>query len=268
MVMAARSKRGETGVGLLAFGDVDYSGLDRVVPALPATRAEVEQIAMRFQAHEAKSPCRVLTGKEASKAAFAAEAEKARYVHVATHGFFDLEHLAAALGGATRGLKGGKISAPLESVSAPKKGIGEWNPLLLSGIVLARSDRGASSAVAAAQSDGWLTAEELQGLDLSGVDLVVLSACETGCGELAAGEGVLGLSRALSVAGARGFMLSLWKVPDDETSKLMDRFYQGLWEKSETPEEALRATQIRMLLEGRERKAFRPSTWGAWVLLR
>jgi len=139
-----------------------------------------------------------------------------------------------------------------------------WNPLLLSGIVMA----GANAGDGGNGGDGLLTAEELQGLDLTGVELVVLSACETGRGELAAGEGVLGLSRALAVAGARGFMLSLWSVPDDKTQKLMDGFYEGLWDRGLTPADALRATQLRMITVDRSTHAFRPSTWGAWVLIR
>jgi len=190
-----------------------------------------------------------------------AEAGKARYIHVATHGFFDLEHLKAALeGGPGRGFNPEIMSAPIPSTgSGQADRPGGWNPLLLSGIVLARSDK----------EEGWLTAEELQDLDLRGTELVVLSACETGRGELAAGEGVLGLSRALVVAGARGFMLSLWEVPDASTRELMDGFYGGLWgDKPLTAEDALRATQLRMLARDREKNAFHPSTWGACVLLR
>lgn len=82
---------------------------------------------------------------------------------------------------------------------------------------------------------------------------MVPSACETGRGELAAGEGFLGLSRALTLAGARGFKLSLWKVPDLETRALMDAFYDVLW-SGPTPaaaEDALRAAQLACLAPDR-----------------
>ncbi|MBI3270347.1 MAG: CHAT domain-containing protein [Planctomycetes bacterium] len=120
--------------------------------------------------------------------------------------------------------------------------------------------------------DGWLTAEEILGLDLSGVELLVLSACETGRGEPAAGEGVLGLSRALALAGARAFVLSLWRVPDAETRDLMAAFYDDLWGTSTTealaPEAALRRAQLAALARDRAAGKFRPSTWGAWVAYR
>ena len=74
--------------------------------------------------------------------------------------------------------------------------------------------------------------------------------------------------RALAIAGARQFMLSLWKVPDAETSELMDAFYKGLWEDGLPAEEALRRAQLAMLARDREEGVFRPSTWGAWVLTR
>lgn len=257
LALAARTKREEGVQGLLALGDVDYGGLGRVFPALSQTKGEVEQVADRFHAKFAETPCRTVLGTDASETAFRDAAPKARYVHVATHGFFDIENMRVAVASGTRGLSG-KAAAPIEAARTEGLDVGGWNPLLLSGLVLAASKDG----------DGYLTAEELQDLDLRGVELVVLSACETGRGELAAGEGVLGLSRALAIAGARQFMLSLWKVPDEETSDLMDAFYAGLWDDSLPAEEALRRAQLAMLARDRERGVFRPSTWGAWVLTR
>ncbi len=258
LVMAARTaggapaSAGRRGEGLIAYGDVDYTGVQPPPSPLPATKKEVEGIAALYKG----GTSRVRTGKDASKAAFLREAPSARYVHVATHGFFDLENLRVAVG--TRGFAGPVQSAPLMESADERHVGGGWNPLLLSGILLAAGEG----------QDGVLTAEELQSLDLRGVDLVVLSACETGRGELAAGEGVLGLSRALAVAGAHGFMLSLWQVPDAATHNLMDGFYDGLWTQGLSAEDALRATQLRLLAADRDAKRFRPSTWGAWVLIR
>lgn len=102
----------------------------------------------------------------------------------------------------------------------------------------------------------------------------MLSACETGRGETTAGEGVLGLSRALSIAGARGFLLSLWAVPDDATHELMDACYEGLWSAAtagpatRTAEQAPREAQLRLLAADRAAGVFRPRRWGAWILLR
>ena len=98
--------------------------------------------------------------------------------------------------------------------------------------------------------DGVLTALEVGDLDLSGVELAVLSACETGLGEVAGGDGVLGLQRALLLAGARATVTSLWQVPDAATSALMARFYGNRFTKGLGPLEALREAQLWLLNEG------------------
>ena len=215
-----------------------------------------------------------LSGPAATEGAFKREAGNYRIIHAATHGFFDLANLRRAFAPpASRGLAGMQLLALSEfapSAPATSGGLGArapgggWNPLLLSGLVFA----GANANDGGGGEDGWLTAEEVQALDLVGVDLVVLSACETGRGETAAGEGVLGLSRALAIAGARSFVLSLWKVPDAATQEWMAAFYGELW--GETPRsaaEAARAAQLRALAEDRANGRFAPSGWGAWVAI-
>jgi len=266
LVIASRTKRAEGGQGLLALGGVDYGGAGKPWSALAATGAEVEDVEARFRRKEPGGVVRRLTGGLADEAAFLREGPKARYIHAATHGYFDLDHLRVACGSApSRGLAG-RVSAGVggEASGAAASPLGAgWNPLLLSGIVLAGANDKHDGG-----EDGWLSAEELQSIDLRGCELVVLSACETGKGELAAGEGVLGISRALAVAGARSFMLSLWRVPDAETRGLMQAFYDGLWKEGHSPEEALRGAQLAVLCADRESGRFRPSTWGAWFLTR
>src|SRR5262249_56935438 len=97
---------------------------------------------------------------------------------------------------------------------------------------------------------GIMTAEEVAGLDLSACALAVLSACETGLGRTAGGEGVLGLQRAFHQAGCRTVVASLWKVDDVATAALMARFYEHLWGEGLSAIEALRLAQLDML-EGR-----------------
>jgi hypothetical protein len=117
------------------------------------------------------------------------------------------------------------------------------NPGLLSGLAFA----GANTPPEAGKDDGILTALEVSSLDLSKLDTVVLSACETGLGQVAGGEGLLGLQRSFQVAGAKTVVASLWKVPDAATSRLMQRFYENMWDKKMGKLAALREAQIFLL---------------------
>ena len=121
---------------------------------------------------------------------------------------------------------------------------------MLSGIALAGANRGAQPIDDRHRlgDDGILTALETAELDLSAAELVVLSACETGLGPVAGGEGLLGLQRAFQVAGARTVVASLWKVDDAATERLMTHFYRNLWQKKGLPPlEALRQAQLAIL---------------------
>ena len=118
------------------------------------------------------------------------------------------------------------------------------HPGLLSGIALAGANRGAEDEQT---DDGVLTAMEVASLNLGHVELVVLSACETGLGTVIRGEGVLGLQRAFQMAGARTAVTSLWKIDDAATQTMMIEFYRQLWDQRLGKAEALRQTQLAML---------------------
>lgn len=130
------------------------------------------------------------------------------------------------------------------------------NPLLRSGLVLAGANRLSSGT-----EDGILTALEAASLDLAGTSLVVLSACETGLGDVQSGEGVYGLRRALVIAGAATQVMSLWKVADDETRDLMVAFYDQL-AQGRGRSEALREAQFRLL---RTSRTSHPFFWAAFI---
>ena len=106
---------------------------------------------------------------------------------------------------------------------------------------------------------GILTAADVAGLDLFATELVVLSACETGLGDVRAGDGVYGLRRAFSVAGARTLVMSLWQVPDEQTCELMADFYLRLG-AGRPVAVALREAQLAL-----KSKDADPVFWGAFV---
>jgi CHAT domain-containing protein/Tfp pilus assembly protein PilF len=233
---------------VLLVGGVDYDGAP-VAPAetavaglrdpagvgrkglkyLPGTLAELQRIRAEARAALKAEPV-ALQGKEAGVAALLGQLPKARYAHVATHGFFADAKIRSVLHVDEQHF----LRAGLERAAA-----GARNPLVLSGLILAGANRSD-----AGPDRGILTAEGIVGLNLEGMELAVLSACETGLGEVAGGEGVLGLVRAFHVAGARNVVASLWRVDDDATAALMSRFYHRLWADKVPPLEALRQAQL------------------------
>lgn len=153
--------------------------------------------------------------------------------HIATHGFFledqPIEFKDDFLGK----MQGRNIRNNLT------------NPLLRSGLALAGAKtwlKGGKLPIEA--EDGLLTSEDITSMNLRGTEIAVLSACETGLGEIKTGEGVFGLRRAFFLAGVRTLIMSLWQVDDLATTILMDRFYYNLIEKRLTKVEALRRAQL------------------------
>jgi CHAT domain-containing protein len=155
---------------------------------------------------------------------------KARWAHLATHGFFASPQFRSAL----------RVDPRLfESDTEERTAPGARNPLVLSGLVLAGANRQVEEG-----DRGILTAEAIAGLDLHNLHLVALSACETGLGEVAGGEGVFSLQRAFHLAGARNVIASLWQVEDEATAALMGLFYRKLWLEGKAPLQALREAQL------------------------
>jgi CHAT domain/SPOR domain len=139
--------------------------------------------------------------------------------------------------------------------------LGKWaaqieNPLLPSGLALSGANRGNSG-----DDDGLLTALEMAGLDLWGTKLVVLSACDTGLGEIKNGEGVLGLRRALVLAGSESQVISLWAVKDKLAKEVIIPYYKALG-RGERRGEGLRQVQLQML---RSRDRHHPFYWAAFI---
>ena len=141
------------------------------------------------------------------------------------------------------------------------------NPLLRSGIALA----GANAALRSknpADSDGIVTAEKILGLKLRGTDMTVLSACETGLGDVQAGEGVYGLRRAFAQAGTRSLVMSMWAVPDKESMELMTAFYKNILSGKMRRNEALRHAALKQMEIVRNRYGTpEPVYWAAFVFM-
>ncbi len=184
-----------------------------------------------------------LRGSDATKANFSALAPECSILHISTHGFFATPEKKSALAvSQARSETANLFGERFETVRG-------FSPGLLSGLVLAGANSPAKIPDDPIQlnevtDDGLLSADEISFLPLGGAQLVVLSACETGLGEVAGGEGLIGIQRAFQVAGARTTIATLWKIDDQATRRIMEEFYRNYVEKNETPLDALRDAQL------------------------
>ena len=180
---------------------------------LPASAGELSDVESAWQSDDRRAASlTTLRGPAANEAAFKMGAAGKRVLHLATHGFFLGGLCPSAIDPATTRSSGSHTADPEIE-----------NPLLLAGLALAGANH--RDAAGADEEDGILTAEEISALDLTGVEWAVLSACETGVGEISAGEGVFGLRRAFEIAGARTVIMSLWPVDDEASREWMKSLY-------------------------------------------
>lgn len=200
------------------------------ISLLPGTANEITDINNTFQ--NTKFTTETFWEKQATEENVK-KVNNPRILHIATHGFF--------------------IDSKEKSTTI--------NPMLRSGLLLTGVSNYAKAAVKPNTEDGILTALEAANLNLDETDLVVLSACETGLGDVRAGEGVYGLQRAFKVAGAKTIIMSLWKVDDVVTNKLMAAFYQN-YILTNNAREAFRLAQTAI-----KSKYPEPYYWGAFVMV-
>ncbi len=229
------------------FGNNHYSiELSKLrVDPLPGTAAEADAIAALLPDAE------MFTGTNATENSLK-QVKSPRILHIATHSFFlpALNYLAPQV--ETFELSFNVFTTQFSS-SAPVE-----NPLLRSGLALAGFNPRSSG-----REDGVFTALEASQLNLLGTQLVVLSACETGLGDIANGEGVYGLRRAFALAGAEAQLMSLWPVSDYGTQSLMSRYYEKLT-AGQGRSEALRNVQLEMIAS--EGPYSHPYYWAAFIL--
>jgi CHAT domain-containing protein len=213
------------------------------VAALPGTKTEIDGVSKILKASGFQ------VSQFMQKTATESNLKKIKgpaLVHIATHGYFlqDVNKQGSAFG------------IHLENAND--------NPLLRSGIILAGGAATVSGSKAPnlqSNDNGILTAYEAMNLNLNGTDLIILSACETGLGDVKAGEGVYGLQRAFLVAGADALIMSLWKVDDAATQQLMTNFYQN-WMKLGNKQKAFKQAQLQLMTKYKE-----PYYWGAFVMM-
>jgi CHAT domain-containing protein/tetratricopeptide (TPR) repeat protein len=224
--------------------------------ALPGTVTEAKAILALLP--EGK----LLLGKHATEAALK-RLQGPRILHLATHGFY-LSSAAVQDDDNTPGRGAKVVATTAPSVGNTMVDSNAAPPMIRAGLSLAGANKLESGT-----EDGILTALEASGLDLWGTQLVVLSACETGVGELQSGEGVYGLRRAFAIAGAESQLVSLWKVDDAATKDLMVDFYRRLFSGSGRSE-ALRQAQLSMLHSQDRQHAYFWASFipiGAWTAL-
>jgi CHAT domain-containing protein/Tfp pilus assembly protein PilF len=247
-LLAPRPEKKES-PSLLLMGDVNFDAepLDQEPgrarnpgirwPMLAGTTKETEAIGAAYRMAHPNGKIETIRGDNAHDKNLKEKLSQFQYVHLATHGFFAPQGLTALAK---------KKNQPELMISSERTRPTGPNPGTLSGIVCSGANKNVSGSI--------LTALDIAELDLTKVELAVLSACETGLGPTAGGEGVFGLQRAFHLGGARTTITSLWRVPDRATQELMSRFYQSRFEKGNKLGvlETLRQTQIWMLNSGAE----------------
>ncbi len=227
---------------------------------LPGTAAEVEAIVPLLQKLTGSKP-RVYTGAKA-QAEIVKSAKRPHALVLSTHGFFLPDQITGP--GTGRGMHRPDKDQPERPAPRRPAATGpRENPLLRCGLVFAGANRKNSSTIDRG-GDGIMTGLEVIGIDLRGTKLVVLSACETGLGQVRNGEGVAGLRQAFQLAGAGCVVASLWQVPDRETAQLMARFWAELV-RGRSKAEALRLAQLQFL-QGNGQEAAHPFFWAAFTV--
>jgi CHAT domain-containing protein len=223
---------------------------------LPGSLREVTEISRLWPAANS-SEVTVLTGNVANETAVKGSIAGRKIVHFATHGFFLGPDCTTPLS-RTRAV-GGLVATSLKTASSISE-----NPLIMSGLALAGANHRSSATLD--QDEGILTAEEIAGLNLQGTEWAVLSACDTGFGEIKAGEGVFGLHRAFQIAGAPTVIMSLWSVQDESARLWMRALYEGRLQKHLSTADAVHAANVSVLNARRANgSSTHPFYWAAFV---
>ncbi len=239
VIALKNQKAGTSKKDAFLLGFPDYGG--DAVAALPGTKIEIDNISKILKTGGYQVTPYV---QKAATEAIVKSMKGPALVHIATHGYFQQDVDASSVG--------------VQQDNAKN------NPLLRSGILLAGASptiKGEALPNLESNDNGVLTAYEAMNLNLEGTDLIILSACETGLGDVRAGEGVYGLQRSFLVAGAKALVMSLWKVDDAATQALMTNFYTNL-AKGGSKSKAFKQAQLQLMTKYKD-----PYYWGAFVMM-
>ncbi|MDX1902700.1 MAG: CHAT domain-containing tetratricopeptide repeat protein, partial [Thermonemataceae bacterium] len=231
----------------LLVGFPSYGNKGTISP-LPGTKKEVETISPILKSLGYKKIDLLLADKASENNIKKADDQiHPDIIHIATHGYFISE-----------------IDQESNLVFGVEASKAKTNPMLRSGLVFANAEQTLEgikdSKDYQSQDNGLLTAYELANMNLDDSQLMIFSACETGLGDVKAGEGVYGLQRAAQIAGVDASVMSLWKVSDEATVDLMTLFYNNL-KTAKNKQDAFRKAQIKL-----KEKYKDPYYWGAFIL--
>jgi CHAT domain-containing protein len=232
--------------GHAAFNAGNSNSENNTWSDLPGTKKELETLTILFSSKGIKVSA--FDSTKATEENLKALSNKApSIIHIATHGFF--------------------LPDPPKTIATDNIPLGEnmfaaaADPLMRSGIILAGANKNWNSMqISRGKEDGIVTAYEIAQLNLNGTALAVLSACETGLGDVQDAEGVFGLQRSLKMAGIKNLVLSLWEVPDEETMELMTTFYGNILAGKPVRQSFYEAQKAMRLKHP-------PFAWSAFVLM-
>jgi CHAT domain-containing protein/Tfp pilus assembly protein PilF len=259
-VAEARPALPENAVALAtrSAGD-DLRGVGRV-KRLPGTAVEAKQAFEKLKALTGREP-KLYQDAQASETIVKAT-RSPQVLVLATHGFFLKSQELAPKESALPGLEPETENKP--PAVNDKEGKAVEDPLLRCGLLLAGANKRAQAKPG--EDDGILTGLEIVGLDLRGTQMVVLSACETGVGDVQTGEGVAGLRQAFQLAGAQSVLSTLWQISDQATGQLMNTFYDELAKGTERSD-ALALAQRQFVKDRREKSGTaHPFFWASFTL--
>lgn len=244
------------------FGGIDYntdSTTQKIWSYLEATKSESKKIEQILKTEITK--VNYYSSRSATEEKFKTLASNSNLVHIATHGFFfpdpnekENEEKEKIVEKGAITFRGGSRGFGVESF------VKNENPLMRSGLVFAGGNDVWSRQEKGEGEDGVLSAQEVAHIDLRKTNLVVMSACETGLGDIKGSEGVYGLQRAFKMAGVNFLIMSLWQVPDKETEEFMTTFYSKFLSLKNI-KQAFTQTQKEM------RQKYDPYFWAAFVLV-